>query len=74
MLKEVLWKYLSSSVVRAQHSHCWSPGSIPGQETKIPQAVQLSQKIKEGRKDGWMEGRMDGKKEGRKEVLWAEGK
>ena len=31
-------------VVRTLWSHCWGPGSIPGQRTKIPQAPQWNPK------------------------------
>ena len=33
-------------VVRTLCFHCWGPGSIPGQGTKIPQNVQRNQKRK----------------------------
>ena len=39
-------KFPSGSMVRAPHIHCWSPGSIPGWGTKIPQATWHSQKKK----------------------------
>ena len=38
------WKFPGSPVVRIQCFHCWGPGSIPGQGTKILQAAQLGQK------------------------------
>ena len=39
-------------MVSTQHFHCWGPGSIPGQGTRIPQAKQhlCSQKRKKERK------------------------
>ena len=40
------WKFPSSPVVRIPHSHCWSPGSISGRETVIPQATQRKKKKK----------------------------
>ena len=33
-------------VVRIPRFHCHGPGSIPGQETEIPEATWCSQKIK----------------------------
>ena len=33
-------EFPGSPVVRTQHLHYGGPGSIPGQRTKIPQAVQ----------------------------------
>ena len=33
-------------MVRTLHFHCWGPGSIPGQGTKIPQAARHGQKKK----------------------------
>ena len=38
------WKFPGNPVVRTWRSHCWGPGSIPGQGTKIPQTVQWGQK------------------------------
>ena len=35
-----------SPVVRSLHSHCWEPGSIPGQPTKISQTAQHDSLIK----------------------------
>ena len=37
-------EFPGSPVVRIQCFHCWGPGSIPGQGTKILQAAQLGQK------------------------------
>ena len=49
-----VWDFPGDLVVRIQCSHCRCPGSIPGQGTKIPQAVQHSQKKKrkKEKKDG----------------------
>ena len=38
------WEFPGGPVVRTRHFHCWGPGSIPGQETEIPQASQCRQK------------------------------
>ena len=38
-------------VVRTRSFHCWGPGSIPGQGTKIPQAAQCGQEKKKKKKD-----------------------
>ena len=38
-------------MVRTWCCHCWAWGSIPGQGTKIPQAVQFSQKKKKKEKE-----------------------
>ena len=37
-------EFPGSPVVRTQHFHCWSLGSIPGWGTKIPQAIVQLQK------------------------------
>ena len=37
-------KFPGSPVVRTGHVHCCSSGSLPGQGTKIPQAMQYGQK------------------------------
>ena len=37
-------------MVRTQQFHCWGLGSIPGQGTKIPKAIQHGQKEKEKEK------------------------
>ena len=39
-------EFPGSPVVRTQRVHCWGPGSIPGQGTKIPQAAWHGQKKK----------------------------
>ena len=39
ILKEP-WEFPGGLVVRIQHFHCYGPGSIPGQGTEIPQAMQ----------------------------------
>ena len=36
---------------RTQCSSCWGPGSIPGQGTKIPQAMQLGKRKKKATLD-----------------------
>ena len=38
-------------MVRILSFHCWGPGSIPGQGTEIPQAMQRSQKKKKNYRD-----------------------
>ena len=45
-LKETLKGIPHSPVVRSLHSHCWQPGSIPGQPTKISQTAQRDTLIK----------------------------
>ena len=40
------WEFPGSPGVRTWCFHYWGPGSIPGQETKILQVTQCSQKIK----------------------------
>ena len=37
-------EFLGGPVVRTRHFHCQGPGSIPGQGTKIPQAMRHGQK------------------------------
>ena len=48
--KRTSWEFPSSSMVgRTWSFHCWGPGSIPGQATKIQkiqQALWVAQKIK----------------------------
>ena len=39
-------EFPGSPVVRTQCFCCWSPGSVPGQGTKIPHAVRYDQKKK----------------------------
>jgi len=39
-------EFPGSAEVKYQHFHCRGPGSIPGQETKIPQDVQGGEKKK----------------------------
>ena len=39
------WEFLGSSVVRTWCLHCWGPGSVPAQGTKIPQVCPLQKKI-----------------------------
>ena len=47
ILKEP-WEFPGGLVVRIWHFHCYGPGSIPGQGTEIPQAMQCGKiKIKE---------------------------
>ena len=43
---DILWDFPGGPVVRTQHFHCWSLGSIPAQGTKILQAMWRSQKKK----------------------------
>ena len=43
-LSRDLREFPGSPVVRTQCFHCRDPGSIPGRETKIPQAVLCGQK------------------------------
>ena len=45
-IKSHLREFPGSSVVRTQRFHCWGPGPIPGQGTKILQTLQHSQKKK----------------------------
>ena len=40
------WKFPDGLVIRTQHFHCQGPGSIPGQGTKILQAMQRGKKKK----------------------------
>ena len=40
------WEFPGGLVVRILGFHCCGPGSIPGWETEIPQAVQRGQKKK----------------------------
>ena len=40
------WDFPGGPVVKNQCFHCRGTGSIPGQGTKVPQAVQCSQKKK----------------------------
>ena len=40
------WEFPGGPVVRTWCFHCWGPGLIPGQWTKIPQAMQESKKNK----------------------------
>ena len=65
-------------MVRTRCFHCWGLGSIPGQGTKIPQAVwhgkkeRKKERKKEGREGGSRDGgkereREGGREEGRKE-------
>ena len=44
MINNLIRDFSGCPVVRTPHSHCLGPGSIPGQGTRIPQAMQLSQK------------------------------
>ena len=44
MINNPIRDFSGCPVVRTPHSHCLGPGSIPGQGTRIPQAMQLSQK------------------------------
>ena len=47
MKKAMVREFPGGIVVRTQPFHCCGPGSIPGQGTEIPQAMQCSQnKIK----------------------------
>ena len=46
LLKPQLQGFPRGPVVMTQRSHFWGPGSIPGQGTKILNAVQLGQKLK----------------------------
>ena len=41
------WEFLAGPVVRTWRFHCYGPGLIPGQETKIPQAPHAAKKRKE---------------------------
>ena len=41
-----LSKFPGSPVVKTECFHCWDPGSIPGQRTKILPATQSGQKLK----------------------------
>ena len=38
-------EFPGGSVVRTRSFHCWGPGSIPGQGSKIPHGMQPGQKI-----------------------------
>ena len=40
------WEFPGSPMIRTWNFHCWDPGSISGQGTKIPQVTQCSQKKK----------------------------
>ena len=39
------WEFLGSPVVKTWCLHCWGPGSVPGQGTKIPQVCPLQKKL-----------------------------
>ena len=41
----ILREFPGGPVVRTRHFHCSGPGSIPGGETKIPQATWLKKNI-----------------------------
>ena len=41
-----LTKFPGGAVVRNRCFHCWAPGSVPGQRSKIPKAMWCSQKKK----------------------------
>ena len=41
------WEFPGGPVVRTRRFHCSGLGSIPGQGTKIPQAMWLGQKSKQ---------------------------
>ena len=40
------WEFPGSLMIRTWSFHCWDPGSISGQGTKIPQVTQCGQKNK----------------------------
>ena len=40
--KLLLWKFPGNPVVRTPHHHCQGSDSIPGQRTKITQAVRCA--------------------------------
>ena len=40
------WKFPDGLVIRTRHFHCQGPGSVPGQGTKILQAMQRGKKKK----------------------------
>ena len=46
MIKSYDKEFPGGPVVRIWHFHCWGPGSIPGQGTKISQATRHGQKNK----------------------------
>ena len=46
---QYFWEFPGSPVVRTRHFHCLGWSSVPGQGTKIPQAIQHSQKKKKER-------------------------
>ena len=39
------WEFIGGPVVRTWCFHCYGPGLIPGQETKIPQAAWHGQTL-----------------------------
>ena len=43
------WEFPDAPVIRTLDCHCCGLGLIPGQGTKIPQAVQQGQKKKENK-------------------------
>ena len=43
-LKNNSWEFTGRTVVRTRCFHGWGWGSIPGQQTKIPQAAQRGRK------------------------------
>ena len=45
-IKIYLWEFPGGLMVRILGFHCHGPGSIPGWETEIPQAMQCSHKKK----------------------------
>ena len=54
--KATCWEFPDSPVVRTWHFHCHDLGSIPGWETKIPQAAwpkEKKKKIKKGYMSKW---------------------
>ena len=46
LIKSVSWEFPGGPVVRTQYFHCCGLGSIPGWETKIPQATWCGKKNK----------------------------
>ena len=50
--KSMYREFPGSPMVRTQGFHCHGPGSIPGQGTKIPQAMWHDQEIKIFKKKG----------------------
>ena len=50
-----VWEFPGCPMVRTLHCHCWGPGSIPGQGTKIPQECSAA-KIRKKKRTTYITG------------------